>query len=105
MTHDDLCPFAEHAGDLVGRQCRCALIARVRADERERMADEPVRDAESVAAAYYRREALADLRAKVDDLRERASQGQDSGWQRDEHRVGQEYAYEAVLALIDEDAP
>jgi hypothetical protein len=50
-------------------------------------------------------ETFADLRAKVDDLRERASQGQGDGYMRNEHRVGQEYAYEEVLALIDEATP
>ncbi|MEY4932522.1 MAG: hypothetical protein RLZZ403_842 [Pseudomonadota bacterium] len=45
--------------------------------------------------------ALTDLRAEVDGLRERASQGQGDGYMRNEHRVGQEYAYEEVLERID----
>ena len=53
-----------------------------------------------------KRQALTDLRAKVEGLRERAedtaARQAHLPYLRNDHAEGQAYAYEAVLALIDE---
>ena len=80
-THDPLCPFS----DTFGAPCMyCALIVRVRADERESV------KAEYVPVLMEHLRILADLRAGVETLRDA-----------DPHYQPVRDAYDAVLALFE----
>lgn len=114
MSHDPLCDWTEDP-DPEDIFCHCALIARVRADERERRASEcdaaraevaalgELVEAQRIEAAddqrsrlvwvqAARRDVLADLRAKVSAL------DSDPGWAHGARLVSRA----AVLDLIDE---
>lgn len=70
MTHDPLCSWANTPTHRDRAECpRCSLIARVRADERDRV-HATIQAGEIPASLYAEmvHDAFADLRAKVEGL-------------------------------------
>ena len=87
--HDPLCK-AEPLNDIYF--CACEFIAKVRADERERILEY----AKTVESP------LAELRIKVEALRVENAGDAKSGNRLDrDFNLGKVFAYERVLALID----
>jgi len=74
----------------------------IRADEREqKMAAADIAFLDAVKSREELAEVRERLRVQVVEWRDYAEANERTGYMRDEHRVGQAYAYERVLDLLD----